>query len=47
LRRNLDAHAVYTVDYMGWAGLKNGELLRIAEADGFEVLLTGDKNLAY
>jgi hypothetical protein len=32
---------------MGWAGLKNGELLRIAEADGFEVLLTGDKNLAY
>jgi len=38
---------VYTVDYLGWAGLKNGELLRTAEADGFELFLTGDKNLAY
>lgn len=47
LRTYLGAHEVYTVDYMGWAGLKNGELLRAAEADGFEVFLTGDKNLAY
>jgi predicted nuclease of predicted toxin-antitoxin system len=47
LRTHLAAHDVYTVDYMGWAGLKNGELLRVAEADGFEVFLTGDKNLAY
>jgi predicted nuclease of predicted toxin-antitoxin system len=47
LRKHLGAHDVYTVDYMGWAGLKNGELLRAAEADGFDVFLTGDKNLAY
>jgi hypothetical protein len=47
LRRHLGAHDVYTVDYMQWAGLKNGELLRAAEEDGFEVFLTGDKNLAY
>jgi hypothetical protein len=47
LRKLLGAHDVYTVDYMGWAALKNGELLRAAESDGFEVFLTGDKNLAY
>ena len=47
LRKLLGAHDVYTVDYMGWAGLRNGELLRIAEANGFEVFLTGDKNVAY
>ena len=32
---------------MGWSGLKNGELLSIAEAEGFEVFVTGDKNLPY
>jgi hypothetical protein len=32
---------------MGWAGLKNGELLRIAEDNGIEVLLTGDQTLTY
>lgn len=47
LRKNLGSHDVFTVDYMGWAGLKNGALLRIAEAEGFDVFLTGDKNLAY
>lgn len=47
LRRHLGEHDVYTVDYMGWAGLKNGELLRVAEAEGFDVFLTGDKSLAY
>jgi len=47
LRKLLGAPDVYTVDYMGWAGLKNGELLRAAEAVCFEVFLTGDKNLPY
>lgn len=47
LRRLLSAHDVYTVDYMGWAGLKNGELLSVAEAGDFEVFLPGDKNLGY
>jgi len=28
---------------MGWAGLKNGELLRAAEDSGIEVLLTSRK----
>ncbi len=45
LRTNLGAHEVFTVAYKGWAALKNGELLRTAEADGIEVFLTGDKTL--
>ncbi len=36
-----------SVAYMGWAGLKNGELLRTAEEDGVDVLLTGDGTLSY
>jgi hypothetical protein len=32
---------------MGWSDLKNGELLRIAEKSGFEVLVTGDQGLLY
>jgi predicted nuclease of predicted toxin-antitoxin system len=47
LRRNLGAHEVLTVSFRGWAGLKNGELLRIAEENGIEVLLTGDQTLSY
>ena len=38
---------MFTVDYMGWSGLKNGELLSVAEAERFEVFVTGDKNLSY
>lgn len=30
---------------MGWAGLKNGELLQAAEDSGVDVLLTGDQTL--
>ena len=37
---------VATVTYMGWAGLKNGELLQAAENDGFDVFVTGDQTLA-
>ena len=45
LRKLLSEHEVFTVTYKGWAGLKNGELLRTAENDGIEVLLTGDQTL--
>lgn len=38
LRKHLGVHDVYTVDYRGWAGLKNGVLLQVAEAEGFEPL---------
>ena len=36
-----------TAAQQGWDTLKNGELLAAAEADGFDVLLTTDKNMRY
>jgi hypothetical protein len=47
LRNLLGQHEVVTVRYMGWNGLKNGELLSVAEESGIEVLLTGDQTLNY
>jgi PIN like domain len=47
LRHEFPNHEVITVTYMGWAGVKNGELLKLAEANSFAVLLTGDRNIAY
>lgn len=46
LSRDLPGHDVKTVDEAGWAGTKNGELLRVAAKD-FDVLLTVDRNLEY
>jgi len=45
LRKLLGPHEVFTAAYMGWAGLKNGELLKAAEEAGIQVLLTGDQTL--
>jgi hypothetical protein len=47
LRNNLGDHDVFTVRYKGWAGLKNGELLKTAEDDGFEAFITGDQTISY
>jgi predicted nuclease of predicted toxin-antitoxin system len=47
LRSRIAGHEVETVRHKGWNGLKNGELLRLAEADDVDVLLTGDQNLIY
>ena len=47
LRRGFDPeHDVVTVQYRGWSGKKNGELLRAAAAE-FDVLVTLDSNLEY
>jgi hypothetical protein len=43
----LSGHEVFTVHFLGWAGLRNGELLRAAESEGFEVFLTGDQTVSY
>ena len=43
----LVGHEVSTVQRMGWAGLTNGELLRRAEAAGFDAFLTADQNLEF
>jgi hypothetical protein len=45
LRSLLAPHEVVTVAFMGWAGLKNGDLLQTAEEQGMQVLLTGDTTL--
>lgn len=47
LRHRLGSHEAFTVSYMGWAGLKNGELLKVAEEAGFAVFVTGDQTLSY
>jgi len=47
IRAYLDQHEVRTASQQGWATLKNGDLLTAAEAAGFEILLTTDKNLRY
>lgn len=39
--------AVSTAYEMGWAQLKNGELLDAAESAGFEVLITADQSLRH
>jgi hypothetical protein len=46
LRRGLGGHEVQTVFEAGWAGVKNGALLRAAEGL-FEVLLTVDQGIEH
>jgi hypothetical protein len=47
ISESLSEHFVRTVRQEGWSTLLNGELLRVAEAAGFDILLTTDKNLAH
>ncbi len=46
LRRELTDHSVRTATEAGWAGIKNGELLRRAAAE-FDCFLTVDRNLQF
>ncbi len=46
LRRYL-AHEVVLADEMGWGALTNGLLLAAAEQQGFDVLITADKNIRH
>jgi hypothetical protein len=43
----LEGHAVTRAKQAGWDRLVNGELLSAAEATGFELLVTPDKNMRY
>jgi hypothetical protein len=45
LARQLSGHQVSTVAGLGWGGVKNGELLKLLTAEGFETSVMGDKNL--
>ncbi|MGD0767962.1 MAG: DUF5615 family PIN-like protein [Tepidisphaeraceae bacterium] len=47
LRPLLVGHDVYTVAYMKWNGIENGELLDLAAKNGFDVLVTKDNGMPY
>ena len=47
MRSELPGHVVETAYERGWSELENGELLSVAEADGFEIFVTTDRNLQY
>jgi hypothetical protein len=47
IRPFLKEHTVRTTAERGWDTLENGELLKAAEAAGFDVLVTPDKNMRY
>ena len=40
LRRYLDGHSIVIAFEYGWSTLENGDLIRSAEEEGFEVLVT-------
>lgn len=46
VKKRLPERQIKTVQEMGWAGVKNGELLKLVEAE-FDVFVTSDKNLRY
>jgi hypothetical protein len=43
----LTAYEITLADEMGWAKFQNGQLLRAAEREGFDVLLSGDQTIKY
>jgi predicted nuclease of predicted toxin-antitoxin system len=45
-RTLLHEHQCTSVQKRGWGGIKNGELVKLAELE-FEVLITCDQNLRY
>ncbi|MGI9089108.1 MAG: DUF5615 family PIN-like protein [Chthoniobacterales bacterium] len=45
LARDLVGHAVTTVPRKGWSGIKNGDLLALAEKE-FDVFITVDRKLS-
>jgi len=47
LKRYLDDLDVRTVVEMGWSGYRNGKLLAAAVENGFDILLSIDKNMAF
>src|SRR5256885_815304 len=46
LRKEMIGHEVRIVRQMRWAGIENGDLLRLAET-AFDVFLTTDQNIPY
>jgi predicted nuclease of predicted toxin-antitoxin system len=46
-RHKLTDHETHTAEWAGLKGKKNGELLRIAELAGYQVLLTVDQGMLH
>jgi hypothetical protein len=42
-----DACDIFTVKDMDWNALENGDLINAMQKDGFDFLITSDKNLQY
>ncbi len=47
LKADLSMFEVATVREKGWQGRENGDLIRVMLAEGYQTLLTFDKNLQY
>ena|SRR5687768_17932928 len=47
LRALIVGHEVFTVAYMKWKGVENGELLARAASAGFDALVTKDSGIPY
>lgn len=46
-RHSFSRHDAHTAEWAGLKGKKNGDLLRCAEAAGYQVLLTVDQGMPY
>jgi hypothetical protein len=46
MRRLLTGHECTTVQKRGWGGVKNGDLIRLAEGE-FDLFITSDQSLRY
>ena len=47
LRKHLTGHEVLSAYHRGWHQKKNSELLNLAEADGFDLLVTCDASMRF
>ena len=47
LKNLLPEFEIFTVTESGWSGIKNGQLMALCVENGFDLLLTIDKNLIF
>ena len=47
LRNYLAAHSVDTTSERGWSDLDNGDLIKAAEDEGYDLLITTDQNIRH
>ena len=47
LRLEITGHEVITTAYLGWGGVENGALLKLAADAGFDAVITNDRGLEH